>query len=596
MKSNHYAFKITALVSIAVSCNHIMGMIPRDADKPAAKAAAAALYRAQQAQQSKPEVLVSTTQIIKKEPQPYLAQSEEKTGTCLTCFDDTSKLKALSCGHSSSCNNCLENTINTAVASNDAHMIKCPQPGCKKPLIETDLASIANPETRAKISKIQLLPLLLKHKDAKFCKIPHCSYVFLNEDGYKGTMPCPNCNQEICVQCSFKHVHTTSCADAAEMRELIENKDKAQQAFKAWVQKNAKLCPKCKEPIERNGGCNHIKCEKCKHDFCYDCLQPTKKPHEKCADKAQEAAQKSTEKSDPEKEAQRIKDQIERDIVEMEIAGGNSVKQAYTNARPDMIYVEEFAHKIMQKDLEKNNIEQKKYGTPASFENAMVRFIQNGWIIWSEAIIYMQYLFKSEARRYTAIQQHEQQQREKAEETRRLSAMQQEFNEVIETIINLEIDAGNTLEKAQAIAKNYLIHIKILVDQFMQQDQTNIEQAVIFVKNLCQEIGYYLSSSKENNFEELFQVLKNNFIISDDSKLSIRHLYNSIISQRINEKNQKLKEAEQQRKAQQEYDEAQQEHVRKLNEEYEAQERARKQEEEEAKSWTRWLFGKPTKK
>ncbi len=30
--------------------------------------------------------------------------------------------------------------------------------------------------------------------------------------------------------------------------------------------------PKCSVPIEKNGGCNHMQCYNCKHEFCWMCL------------------------------------------------------------------------------------------------------------------------------------------------------------------------------------------------------------------------------------------------------------------------------------------------------------------------------------
>ncbi len=38
-----------------------------------------------------------------------------------------------------------------------------------------------------------------------------------------------------------------------------------------WLQANTKICPKCDSTIEKNGGCNHMTCRICRHDFCWLC-------------------------------------------------------------------------------------------------------------------------------------------------------------------------------------------------------------------------------------------------------------------------------------------------------------------------------------
>jgi len=35
---------------------------------------------------------------------------------------------------------------------------------------------------------------------------------------------------------------------------------------------NTKECAKCASTIEKNGGCNHMTCKKCKYEFCWVCL------------------------------------------------------------------------------------------------------------------------------------------------------------------------------------------------------------------------------------------------------------------------------------------------------------------------------------
>lgn len=44
-----------------------------------------------------------------------------------------------------------------------------------------------------------------------------------------------------------------------------------------WKQQNTKKCPGCGTDIEKNQGCMHMTCAKCKHQFCWLCLGDWKK-------------------------------------------------------------------------------------------------------------------------------------------------------------------------------------------------------------------------------------------------------------------------------------------------------------------------------
>ncbi|MFC1842390.1 arsenite methyltransferase [Candidatus Dependentiae bacterium] len=53
----------------------------------------------------------------------------------------------------------------------------------------------------------------------------------------------------------------------------IEQRREENRLSQEWIQKNTKPCPQCGVRIEKNGGCNYIKCTQCGCGFCYYCFK-----------------------------------------------------------------------------------------------------------------------------------------------------------------------------------------------------------------------------------------------------------------------------------------------------------------------------------
>ena len=62
----------------------------------------------------------------------------------------------------------------------------------------------------------------------------------------------------IILDCETIRRWLTKCADDSETAN--------------YISAHTKDCPKCNICIEKNGGCNHMQCYNCKHDFCWMCL------------------------------------------------------------------------------------------------------------------------------------------------------------------------------------------------------------------------------------------------------------------------------------------------------------------------------------
>jgi len=98
--------------------------------------------------------------------------------------------------------------------------------------------------------------------------LPHVLRLFLASMAKKEVMQpiivsCPCCLKDFNLEASSEFHLPDSSSDTA-----------AETASVHWKNTNTRPCPVCRSPIMKDGGCNHVKCGKCRADFCWACMRP----------------------------------------------------------------------------------------------------------------------------------------------------------------------------------------------------------------------------------------------------------------------------------------------------------------------------------
>ena len=191
---------------------------------------------------------------------------------CEICLEDFSLLDCTNYFLNCNCilhNKCFDDMVKAAVENNTLP-IKCPN--CKvqiHPNFIEDSIRNANPQLLPKYDKFSMNNFLQNNSDEySSCPTPGCEYMFFFNPGDFNYV-CPMCTKHYCLNCKDEwHVGMT-CQEYKDSRDVNKLDD---QFFKFVKGAKFKMCPKCKYWVEKNQGCNHMKC-RCGADFCYLCGQ-----------------------------------------------------------------------------------------------------------------------------------------------------------------------------------------------------------------------------------------------------------------------------------------------------------------------------------
>lgn len=162
-----------------------------------------------------------------------------------------------------SCSECSIKWIETQILLNMNPLnIKC---ACLKIIdFNSIIKSNLSEKTKSLFEK-NTIQTQLKSLGFIHCPKPNCQGGIFY-DSMLSFIPCGVCKTFICQNCKQIYHHGFTCEEWT----IISNKPIQEIKSLEWINQMTKKCPRCFMAIEKNGGCDHIKCS-CGYDFCFRC-------------------------------------------------------------------------------------------------------------------------------------------------------------------------------------------------------------------------------------------------------------------------------------------------------------------------------------
>ncbi|XP_050363657.1 probable E3 ubiquitin-protein ligase ARI8 [Argentina anserina] len=199
-------------------------------------------------------------------------------GICFEEYNDHSFILSASCGHPF-CRDCWAGYISTTISDGGPACLRlrCPEPSCSAAvgpdLIQKVLLNSNRGAEHGKYKTYLLRSYVEDHRKIKWCPAPECNCA-IQFDALGGTVSYDVsclCLHSYCWSCTEENHRPVDCETVRKW--ILKNKEDSENAH--WMINNSKPCPKCKRPIEKNQGCNHMRCRPpCGYQFCWLCLGP----------------------------------------------------------------------------------------------------------------------------------------------------------------------------------------------------------------------------------------------------------------------------------------------------------------------------------
>ena len=192
---------------------------------------------------------------------------------CPVCLDNPEACVRLECGHFY-CYPCLKHFLTTGITDKNP-VLACME--CLTPIPVNTLRRILPRSDLEDLFELAFnTHVRINPEKFKFCGTPHCTRLYQLAPKDSEDPPafhCPSCLRSICSACQGVPHEGVTCFEW----EINQNSEvqKADALLEKWAGRKGKdvhRCPKCDAMIEKNKGCNHVRCH-CGAHICWVCVQ-----------------------------------------------------------------------------------------------------------------------------------------------------------------------------------------------------------------------------------------------------------------------------------------------------------------------------------
>ncbi|OCK79708.1 hypothetical protein K432DRAFT_426286 [Lepidopterella palustris CBS 459.81] len=198
---------------------------------------------------------------------------------CIVCVETRSvrhfpnRPPTSSCTHTTQvCKRCLRDWIRSEFKAKVWNQINCPE--CRSLMLHEDIREFAPPEVFRKYDSLATKAAFEAIPGFRWCTAKGCKSGQVHGAGPEQPIfKCVGCGFRYCVVHNRRWHKGETCAEYDYRTDGTQRRAE-EMASEKLIKGTTKKCPGCKWNIEKNYGCDHMTCSKCRHEFCWICLAP----------------------------------------------------------------------------------------------------------------------------------------------------------------------------------------------------------------------------------------------------------------------------------------------------------------------------------